>query len=147
MVKPTKQIDVTDAAKAFFLGAPKWVSSLMQFRNKLVTYLGLKTDQQQEKSIEAIHTSNFEIGEKFGLFEVTNRTKNEIIMGTDDKHLNFRVSIYLKDCQDKNYTIYLTTAVQINNALGKIYFFVIKPFHKIVVRVFIKKIKEQLINQ
>jgi hypothetical protein len=59
-------------------------------------------------------------------------------MGIDDKHLNFRVSILLKDIDTptthsgpQEREIHVTTVVKINNWFGHIYMFFIKPFHKV----------------
>ena len=56
-------------------------------------------------------------------------TENEAIMRKDDKHLLFYVSI----AKIGNDLIDITTVVQYHNALGKAYFFFIKPFHKMIV--------------
>jgi len=56
-------------------------------------------------------------------------TENEAIMRKDDKHLLFYVSI----AKIGNNLIDVTTVVQYHNALGKVYFFFIKPFHKMIV--------------
>lgn len=58
-------------------------------------------------------------------------TENEAIMRKDDKHLLFYVSI----AKIGNDLIDITTVVQYHNALGKAYFFFIKPFHKMIVHV------------
>jgi hypothetical protein len=143
-VNPNKEINVTDVARVFFNSAPNWVVNLMQLRDKIANSIGLKTDQQRKKDIERLKTSTFEVGEKFGLFEILTRQENEVIMGTDDKHLNFRVSIYLEGKQNKQYQVFLTTVVQINNSLGKVYFFFVKPFHKLIIKTFIRRIQKSL---
>ena len=78
----------------------------------------------------------FEQGERVGLFKVFNRTTNEIILGEDDNHLNFRVSLLLEESEnDKSTkTITVTTLVIYNNWFGRLYFFPVKPFHKLIVQ-------------
>ena len=63
-------------------------------------------------------------------------TENEAIMRKDDKHLLFYVSI----AKIENNLIDVTTVVQYHNALGKVYFFFIKPFHKMIVPRVVKDI-------
>jgi hypothetical protein len=57
-------------------------------------------------------------------------------MGEDDKHLNFRASV-LKD--KTNGTVSLTTVVHYNNLWGRVYFFPVKPFHKIIMKALLKR--------
>ena len=62
--------------------------------------------------------------------------KERAIMRKDDKHLLFYVSI----AKIGNNLIDVTTVVQYHNALGKIYFFFIKPFHKMIVPRVVKEL-------
>jgi len=143
-VNPSKEITVSDAAKAFFLCSPQWVHQLMKLRYKIAGLFSLKTDKHQKKDIDRLYNSNFETGEKFGLFEILFRSENEIIMGANDRHLNFRVTIYLQTFPKQHYQVYIGTVVQLNNFFGKIYFFVVQPFHKFILLTFMKKIKASL---
>jgi hypothetical protein len=99
---------------------PKWVIGLMILRNWIVRPFGLKTRTETESAT---------------LFPVIDRNDHEIVMGMNDRHLNFRVSI-LTD--KENSFIYVTTVVHYNNIWGKVYFLLIKPFHKIIINVLIK---------
>jgi len=101
---------------------PKWVSVLMKLRNRIVGVFGLKTDKNPEK------TDNF--------FSVIENNENEIVMGEVDKHLDFRLSV-LKNSAEK--TISLTTVVHFNNIWGNIYFFPVRPFHKIILKTVLKR--------
>jgi hypothetical protein len=64
------------------------------------------------------------------IFPIIAQNENEIVMGIDDNHLNFRVSVLID--REKSY-IYTTTIVHYNNGWGKVYFLPVKPFHKIIV--------------
>jgi Protein of unknown function (DUF2867) len=75
----------------------------------------------------------FAVGERVGLFAVQAIFANELILGLDDKHLNFRVSV-LRSAQDGIEKVTVSTVVELNNLLGRAYLFVIKPFHKLIVR-------------
>jgi hypothetical protein len=99
------------AARMFKL--PGWVKGLMMLRHWMVKPFGLKTGG----------------GAKQGeIFPVIAQNENEIIMGINDSHLNFRVSVLLD--REKSY-ICTTTLVHYNNGWGKAYFLLVKPFHKI----------------
>ena len=101
---------------------PKWVSLLFKLRNRIVGVFGLKTDKNTEKSKT--------------VFALIENNENEIVMGEVDKHLDFRFSV-LKDNTEN--TISLITVVRFNNIWGNIYFFPVKPFHKIILKTSLKR--------
>lgn len=107
-----------------------WVDLLMRIRNSLVKLFGLKTENKKDFT-ESI---NYPIGAKVGgYFTVIDRNENEIVMGENDKHLNFRVAV-MKKKSEQDCSIYVTTIVKFNNIWGRIYFFPVKPFHQIIVK-------------
>lgn len=143
------KITSVDIGKAFFSSGPKWIGKLFNLRNKIVSVFGLKTsgntiDRQQQ-------SDNFkcEPGEQLGLFKVFNKTDNEVIIGEDDKHLNFRVSLFFdkskKDKSKKDLTI--STTVEFNNWFGQLYFLPVRPFHKFIVPTMLKGIIKELEKQ
>lgn len=83
-------------------------------------------------------------GEQLGLFRVFEKNEKEVIIGEDDKHLNFRVSLLLHDPNALKKELIITTIVQFNNRFGRIYFALIKPFHTAVVRSMVKGIIREL---
>jgi hypothetical protein len=105
---------------------PNWANGLMKARHLIVRPFGLKTDKEVKS-------------DKF--FPVIDKSEDEIIMGINDTHLNFRVSILI---DRKKIHIYLTTIVQYNNFFGKVYFFFIKPFHRLIVYDVMKIYKKNL---
>ena len=141
-------INVQNVAKAFFSSSPKWVGLLFILRNKIVSMFGLKTSGSVENRQSQLDNFKFEPGTRLGLFKVFSRNENEIIIGEDDKHLNFRVSLYLekkaKELHQKILTI--STTVEFNNGFGRVYFFPVKPFHKIIVPIMLKGIIKSLEN-
>ena len=59
------------------------------------------------------------------------------MLGANDKHLNFRVSVY--NSNETLFNIKVTTLVEYNNRFGKIYMTIIKPFHHIIVKAMVKQ--------
>jgi len=115
--------DITskDLLNAFVTTTPKWIMFLMKVRNKIVSLFGLK------HTISPLQ-ENYIVGNKIGFFEIYTIKEKEIILGEDDKHLNFRISLLIEDR-----TFMLSTVVVYNNIFGKLYFFVIKFFHKRII--------------
>ncbi len=139
---PQNIITSTMVGKAFFTSSPKWVGKLFSFRNKLVSVFGLKTSGKFQDRKEQLANFKCELGEQLGLFKVFNKTENEVVLGEDDKHLNFRISLHLSpnsnDENKKNLTI--TTTVVFNNWFGRLYFLLVRPFHKLIVPTMLRSI-------
>lgn len=139
-------INSQKVGKAFFTSSPKWVEKLMIFRNKIVAVFGLKTSGIKTDRAQQLENFKCEKGEQLGLFKVFSRNENEVVIGEDDKHLNFRVSLYLEkniNQIDKKKLI-ISTTVEFNNWFGKIYFLPVRPFHKIIVPTMLKAIIKEL---
>ncbi|MCG7630179.1 DUF2867 domain-containing protein [Epibacterium sp. MM17-32] len=97
------------------LSMPKWASALLALRNRIVRPLGLKTEVS-------------DTGEG-AIFPVTHHDAQEVILGTDDTHLNFRICV-----RQEAGRIHMATWVHRNNWLGRIYLMVVMPFHILIVR-------------
>lgn len=94
---------------------PAWVSALMRLRTVLVAPFGLNTEVTSPKRI--------------GFFPLVTRADNELILGLDDSHLDFRISVLKQDGQ-----IYFATWVRTKNRFGRLYLRLIMPFHVLIVR-------------
>ncbi|WP_431609981.1 DUF2867 domain-containing protein [Chryseobacterium sp. 'Rf worker isolate 10'] len=134
-------IDITEVGKTFFTSVPKWGKKMFVFRNNVVRLFGLKTGAETENKLTK-NDFKYEVGEHIGLFKVFDKTNNEIILGEDDKHLDFRVSLLFdknKDDQEEN-SLTISTAVKFHNWLGLLYFLPVRPFHKLIVPAMLKNI-------
>ena len=100
------------------LSLPKWANALLALRNKIVAPLGLKT----ETNADTAHADDL-------IFPTTYETDHEIILGTDDNHLNFRIAV-----RREAGMIHMATWVHRNNLLGRIYLAIVMPFHILIVR-------------
>ncbi|HOO70543.1 MAG TPA: DUF2867 domain-containing protein [Spirochaetota bacterium] len=112
--------DSVDEITGRIFTLPGWIQALLKIRQVFIVRLfGLKTGDHEIPVIE--------------------KNEHEVVVGEDDKHLYFRISVMKKQAP-RGTGIYLTTIVKFNNLLGKIYFFFIKPFHKQVVKSLLKKV-------
>ena len=134
-------IDISEVGKAFFISGPQWGKKMFAFRNKVVGLFGLKTGADPDKTQAADHFQ-CEVGERMGIFTVFEKTENEIILGEDDKHLDFRVSLLLDKIQDDKTEKALTisTTVKLHNWLGILYFLPVRPFHRLIVPAMLKNV-------
>ncbi len=138
-----------DIGKAFFTSGPKWVVKLFNLRNKIVSVFGLKTSGNVVDRQQQLDNFKCEPGEQLGLFKVFIKTDNEVIIGEDDKHLNFRVSLFLDNSKtDKSIKdLTISTTVEFNNWFGRLYFLPVRPFHKFIVPTILKGIIKELEKQ
>ncbi|WP_375561738.1 DUF2867 domain-containing protein [Bernardetia sp. OM2101] len=136
----------TQLGKAFFVYSPNWVGKLFSLRNKIVSLFGLKTSGKMTKREQQLNNFRCEVGEQLGLFKIFHKTENEVVMGEDDRHLNFRVSLFFTPSNlDINKTeVFISTTVEFNNWFGKLYFLPVKIFHKIIVPVMLKSTIDNL---
>ncbi len=146
LIDEENKFNSTDIGKAFFLSGPKWVEKLFTFRNKVVSLFGLKTSGKINNRQAQLDSFKCEAGEQLGLFKVFGKTIEEVILGEDDKHLNFRVSLFIEqqptNPQKKDITI--STTVEFHNWLGRLYFLPVRPFHKLIVPTMLKGIIKEL---
>lgn len=77
-------------------------------------------------------------GERIGIFPVVARTPDEILLGLDDRHLDFRVSVRVADEESANLGI-VSTLVRFNGWLGRAYFLPVRPAHRLIVPVMLRR--------
>jgi Protein of unknown function (DUF2867) len=117
-------------ARFIFSQHAPWIAGLMKIRDALVAGFGLKTSAQ----LTSLGVDDR--AKRVGIFKVYNTTEHEIVLGEDDKHLNFRLSV-LCSAQPAiagKRRLVVSTVVHCHNRLGRIYIFLIAPFHRLIVR-------------
>jgi hypothetical protein len=120
--------DAEQAARAVFADPPHMVRSLMALRNVIVAPFGLKA---------GIDFSDRGLG-KIDVFPIISNTNSEIVVGGNDKHLDFRIWIGIQPSA-KGSEVTISTLVKINNRLGKGYLSVVMPFHKLLSRALLQR--------
>ena len=62
------------------------------------------------------------------------------IMRMDDSHLLFYVSVFICPEEGGRQTTEVSTWVKYHNRIGRVYFFFIKPFHRVIVPLVSKRV-------
>ena len=127
-------------AAATFASAPPWVVALMAVRHVVVAPLGLVgTGRSLDRATRAANGT----GERVGVFPVLAEAPDELLLGLNDRHLSFRVSVRILDDAGGRRGV-VSTFVQLHNALGHVYFGVVKPFHRLVVPAMLRRAARRL---
>jgi hypothetical protein len=100
---------------------PTWIRFLFRLRDILIKPLRLKAGNKT-------------------LIKIPIKNENEIVFQLIDKHLTVELSIYSNLIEEDKLKIVCATLVHYHNKLGVLYFFMIKPFHKIIVKSILNKI-------
>ena len=122
-------VTAMQAATAMFERPPAWVNALMATRDGVVRRLGLKTSR------DAVGDGK---NPKAGIFPVLSEMPNEVVLGLDDKHLDFRIWVSAQ-AADGGTDIRMSTLVRLHGRPGRVYLFLIMPFHKLLSRLMLAR--------
>ena len=141
---PGGRVGSVEIGRLFFSSGPRWVGRLFALRNAIVGPLGLKASGISRENLAQFRCQP---GDKVGLFKVMQRTPQEVILGEDDRHLDFRVSLFLSPAGGPVRTLTVSTTVHFHNRWGRLYFFPVKPFHRRLVPAMLRSMLENLQGQ
>lgn len=111
---------------------PLWMKGLLIVRNRIAALCGLDvpTDAAILRPVPKAH---YRVGEPIGPWPIFNLTENELIVGRDNKHLDFRLSI-MRETTGQGTVATVSTICNVHNLFGRLYLRLIIPFHKFGLR-------------
>ncbi|MBD2745868.1 DUF2867 domain-containing protein [Microvirga sp. BT688] len=119
-------LNALEAARRMMERRPRWVSGLLVLRNLAVTPFGLKRGPPAG-------------AERIGIFPIVSASPDQVVMGFDDAHLDFRVVLEVApEASGKRVTA--TTFVRTRNRLGRVYLATVKPFHRVIVKAMLAQV-------
>jgi hypothetical protein len=127
-------ITAMEAARAMLDKPPAWSTALLAARDAIVGRLGLKTAQGISEAAR---------GPRVGIFPVISEMPNELVLGLDDKHLDFRIWVSVQG-MDGGSDVRVSTLVRLHGWPGRIYLGTIMPFHKLLSRVMLRRALKSL---
>ena len=107
---PGAPVDPQVWSDAIFHSAPRWVRGLLAARQATVPLVGIDRGRPDT-------------------FDTLARTDDEVLLGTDERHLSFRASVRTR--ADR---VVLSTVVQVHNRRGRAYSSVVRAVHPFVAR-------------
>jgi hypothetical protein len=102
------RVDAIEATRMAFAQGPRWVRGLMGMRNRLGLLVGLRPAPSSG-------------------FPVVRQSPDQVVLGFDDKHLDFRIVVEVAG----GFAI-VTTVVRWHNAWGRAYLAAVMPFHRAI---------------
>jgi hypothetical protein len=115
---------------------PSWIGWLTNVRDAIVACFGLKTARR------LANLPDEEAGrDRIAFFKVYSRSETEIVLGEDDRHLNFRLSVLRSpdSSPPPGGQLTVSTVVHCHNRLGRAYIWVIAPFHRLIVKASLRR--------
>ena len=137
-----KRFDVDFIILKIIKSLPKWFMFLLNLRNAIASIFGLKTGKIEDIYDDSDNL-NFKQDQSIGEIFIILKENNHLITELKDKHLDFRFSIFIREEQGIT-KVYLRTIVKLNNVLGKIYFFLITPFHRLIIPNILKRLSSEI---
>lgn len=119
------------AARALGRPAP-WIRTLLFVRDRVMAPLGVKSTDTVGGTVGE--------GERIGFFPILSTAPDELVLGADDSHLDFRLSLLRGPTGDGGERIIATTVVRCHNRLGRAYLAAIMPFHRLIVRASLRRL-------
>ena len=102
---------------------PLWVRMLMTLRNRIVSPFGIKSSEvHSPREMEMV-----------GIFPVVSKSRDRLVLGFDDRHLDFRLVITVEPVAGGGQRVSATSLVYRKILLGKIYIAIVAPFHRLIV--------------
>ena len=115
-------------ARVAFERQAAWIRALTWVRDTVMATVGVKSSR-------AIGAAAVARGLKvIGYLPVLSKSAGEMVMGGDDRHLDFRVAVLVRTDAQGGRELVVVTVVHCHNRLGRTYLAVIAPFHRTILR-------------
>jgi hypothetical protein len=119
--------DLEVLARAAFERQAWWIRALTRVRDVVMVTVGVKSSR-------AVGLAAAARGPVIGYFPVLSKSETELVVGEDDRHLDFRVTIQLRADAANGRELVVGTVVHCHSRLGRIYLTAIAPFHRAIAR-------------
>ena len=105
-----------------------WIRALTLVRDTVMATVGVKSSR-------VIGAAAAARGLKvIGYLPVLSKSAGEVVVGGDDRHLDFRVAVLVRADAQGRRELVVVTVVHCHNRLGRTYLAVIAPFHRTILR-------------
>ena len=119
-VHPGAPTDPQVWADAIFRDPPRWVVGLLALREAAVGLVGIARGRRSS-------------------FDTVAGAADEVLLGTDERHLDFRASV-----RREPERVVLSTVVTLHNRRGRAYFALVRRVHPVIVRAMLNRAARRL---
>jgi hypothetical protein len=128
-----QSLDAVTAAERMLRDRPAWINWLMVLRNLMVRPFGLKTRAADLSPQQ----------KRMGMFPVFSQSASRVVLGLDDRHLDFRLVVDVKELGQGRQQISASTLVAPHNRLGRTYLAIVMPFHRVIVPAMLAQVTDR----
>jgi hypothetical protein len=132
-----QNLTAMEATKRAVYGAPSWINRLLALRTLLVRPFGLKPGANPDPQNAG--------PDHIGMFPVLSQQPRHVLLGMNDRHLDFRLVIDIVDHDGGRQTVTAATIVKTHNVFGRAYLAFVKPFHKAIVPAMLARVVSPVI--
>jgi hypothetical protein len=105
-----------------------WIRALTSVRDTMMATVGVKSSRAIGAAAAARGLT------VIGYLPVLSKSARELVMGGDDRHLDFRVGVKQRPGVAGGRELVVATVVHCHNRLGRIYLAAIAPFHRTILQ-------------
>ena len=112
-----REIEIVEVFLGIFAHHPRWMKLLLMVRNKAASLVGLDAPTASEvMNIES--KGHYVVGDVIRVWPIYTLGDDEIVVGRDNKHLDFRLSV-LKVFDDAEASVIVSTVCTVHNLSRK----------------------------
>jgi hypothetical protein len=104
-----------------------WIRALIRLRDAVMATVGVKSSHEIGAAAAAR-------GAVIGFLPLLSTNAGELVVGENDRHLDFRAAILLRTGAAGGRALVVVTVVHCHNRLGRTYLAVIAPFHRTIMQ-------------
>ena len=126
---PLRRADasVVDIFIAIFGHHPVWLKSVLLVRHRVGALFGLRAARASQ-ILGPAKAESYRVGQDIGRWPIHFLGESELVAGTNDKHLDFRVSVLRHGSGEAAFAT-ISTVCRTHNGFGNAYLRLIAPFH------------------
>ncbi|AVG14842.1 hypothetical protein CFN79_02630 [Chromobacterium vaccinii] len=130
--------DLEMLVRAGFEPQAWWVRALTRVRDMIMATVGVKSSR-------AVGIAAAARGPVIGFFPLQSKSARELVMGEDDRHLDFRLAIQQRIGAAGGRELVIVSVVHCHNLLGRTYLAVITPFHRVIARASLERVARRAV--
>lgn len=131
VISPEQAMPAIRAAQLALGQSPAWVRFVLDLRNRLVAPFGLKAAEMKLGHAGSV-----------GAFPIVSERDEQVVLGFDDRHLDFRIVIDVTSAGAAGSRVSVTTLVDRHNAFGRLYILAVTPFHRLIVKTTLRRLAD-----